>query len=36
MQVPPAEMPLFEDFLKRLGYAHWNESDNPAYKLFLA
>jgi threonine dehydratase len=25
----------FEDFLKKLGYAHWNESNNPAYKLFL-
>ena len=36
MQVPPAEMKQFKDFLKKLGYAHWNESDNPAYKLFLA
>jgi hypothetical protein len=23
-------------FLKNLAYAHWNETDNPAYKLFLA
>ena len=36
MQVPPAEMKQFKDFLKKLGYAHWNETDNPAYKLFLA
>jgi len=36
MQVPPAEMSLFKSFLKKLGYAHWNETDNPAYKLFLA
>ena len=36
MQVPPAEMSLFQEFLKKLGYAHWNESDNPAYKLFLS
>jgi threonine dehydratase len=26
----------FEDFLQNLGYAHWNESGNPAYRLFLA
>ena len=36
MQVPPAEMRQFKEFLKNLGYAHWNETDNPAYKLFLA
>ena len=36
MQVPPAEMKLFKEFLKNLGYAHWSETDNPAYKLFLA
>ena len=35
MQVPSGEMGDFEDFLKKLGYAHWNESNNPAYKLFL-
>ncbi len=35
MQVPPDEMSDFRDFLRKLGYAHWNESDNPAYKLFL-
>jgi threonine dehydratase len=36
MQVPPAEMGEFRRFLKTLGYAHWDESNNPAYKLFLA
>ena len=35
MQVPPGEMGQFRDFLKNLGYAHWDESENPAYKLFL-
>jgi threonine dehydratase len=35
MQVPPAEMGEFQDFLKSLGYAHWNETANPAYRLFL-
>lgn len=36
MQVPPAEMRQFKEFLRNLGYVHWNETDNPAYKLFLA
>ena len=36
MQVPDAEMEEFEAFLKKLGYSHWNETDNPAYRLFLA
>ncbi|MEF8699178.1 MAG: threonine ammonia-lyase, biosynthetic [Candidatus Accumulibacter sp. UW26] len=35
MQVPPGEMGAFEDFLKNLGYAFWNETSNPAYRLFL-
>ena len=35
MQVPPGDMGKFEDFLTKLGYAHWDESQNPAYKLFL-
>ena len=35
MQVPPGEMKAFRDFLKQLGYVHWNETDNPAYRLFL-
>jgi threonine dehydratase len=35
MQVPPEEMRQFKEFLKNLGYAHWNETGNAAYKLFL-
>jgi threonine dehydratase len=36
MQVPHSEMGEFRKFLKNLDYAHWDETDNPAYKLFLA
>ena len=35
MQVPPAEKKLFKEFLKNVGYAHWDETNNPACKLFL-
>jgi threonine dehydratase len=35
MQVPPKEKGAFKEFLKNLGYAHWEETNNPAYKLFL-
>lgn len=35
MQVPPKEMKEFRAFLKNLGYRCWDESSNPAYKLFL-
>jgi threonine dehydratase len=35
MQVPPGEKGEFKKFLKNLGYAHWDETENPAYKLFL-
>ena len=35
MQVPPAEMGEFQTFLQELGYHHWDETANPAYKLFL-
>jgi threonine dehydratase len=35
MQVPAKEMKDFHAFLKNLGYAHWDETGNPAYKLFL-
>ena len=35
MQVPPGDMAAFRTFLKELGYAHWDESENPAYQLFL-
>ena len=35
MQVPKLEMKEFRAFLKDLGYRHWDETANPAYKLFL-
>ncbi|HEY6897123.1 MAG TPA: threonine ammonia-lyase, biosynthetic, partial [Rhodocyclaceae bacterium] len=35
MQVPKGEMKEFKGFLKALGYQYWDESKNPAYKLFL-
>lgn len=35
IQVPKAEMSQFQAFLTTLGYRNWNESENPAYKLFL-
>ncbi len=35
MQVPPKEMKEFRNFLKTLGYRYWDESKNPAYRLFL-
>ena len=36
MQVPPNDMKAFSRFLDNLGYPHWDETHNPAYKLFLA
>jgi threonine dehydratase len=35
VQVPEAEMADWETFLEGLGYSYVNESDNPAYRLFL-
>jgi len=35
LQVPKKEMKAFREFLATLGYRHWDESGNPAYKLFL-
>jgi len=35
MQVPPNELSEFYDFLSKLGYPYWDETENPAYKLFL-
>jgi threonine ammonia-lyase, biosynthetic, long form len=35
IQVPPADKKLFKAFLSEIGYPYWNETDNPAYKLFL-
>lgn len=36
MQVPPHEMDEWRAFLHTLGYRYWDESQNPAYHLFLA
>jgi len=35
IQVPPADATEFKKFLDNLGYPYWDETDNPAYKLFL-
>ena len=35
MQVPPNEQAEFNKFLQNLGYTYWDETQNPAYKLFL-
>jgi len=36
MQVPPQDKKKFRTFLARLGYPWHDETDNPAYRLFLA
>jgi threonine dehydratase len=35
MEVPPGEKTEFRAFLKQTGNRYWDESDNPAYRLFL-
>jgi threonine dehydratase len=35
LEVPPDERAQFEDFLDELGYSWSDESDNPAFRLFL-
>ncbi|GJL71004.1 MAG: L-threonine dehydratase [Nitrosomonas sp.] len=35
MQVAPEEKADYKQFLDQLGYRYWDESNNPAYKLFL-
>ncbi len=35
VQVPPGEMQKWQAFLETLGYVYWDETQNPAYKLFL-
>ena len=35
IQVPPNEQAEFAEFLQNLGYTYWDETQNPAYKLFL-
>lgn len=36
VQVPELERDAFQSFIKELGYQCWEETDNPAYQLFLA
>jgi len=35
MQVPAKEMGALRKFLETLGYRYWDETRNPAYRLFL-
>jgi threonine dehydratase len=35
VQVAPADRARFERHLATLGFPHWDETDNPAYRLFL-
>jgi threonine dehydratase len=35
IQVPPGERPELTRHLAALGYAHWEETENPAYRLYL-
>jgi threonine dehydratase len=35
IQVPPGAQGEFQNFLNELGYVYQEESDNPAYRLFL-
>jgi threonine dehydratase len=35
VQVPPRDQSAFQEFLDKLGYSYVEESDNPAYRLFL-
>ena len=35
LQVPPGERAAFRRFLRELNYPHWDETGNPASRLFL-
>jgi threonine dehydratase len=35
IQVPPREKPAFRRFLEQVNYPCWEETGNPAYRLFL-
>ncbi len=35
LQVPKKEQTRLKRFINQLGYRHWDETDNPAYRLFL-
>ena len=36
LQAPKKERKALNAYLDELGYAYWDETDNPAYKLFLS
>jgi threonine dehydratase len=36
IQLPEGDRDNFSSHLDGLGYAYWNETDNPAYQLFLS
>lgn len=36
IQVPPAENDELQLFLQNLGYSWWEETNNPAYRMFLS
>jgi threonine dehydratase len=36
IEVEPRERTRFVQALDALGYPYWNETDNPAYRLFLS
>ena len=36
IQVPANEKRAFKAFLGTLGYRYWDESQHPAYRLFLS
>jgi threonine dehydratase len=35
LQVPEQERELLREYMDKLGYRYWEETDNPAYQLFL-
>jgi threonine dehydratase len=35
LQAPPADKKLLQKFLQQLGYPYTDESNNPAYRMFL-
>jgi threonine dehydratase len=35
IEVPPVDRPAFVRALSTLGYAHWPETENPSYRMFL-
>ena len=34
VQIPPADREDFAQALDGLSYPHWDETDNPAYRIF--